>query len=320
MNALDVMSESWDYLIVLDACRYDYFASVRSGYLDGDLSCRWSAGSSTNEWRDKSFAGFYDDTVYITANPQISGSSRAYGFCAGEHFHAVHEVWRKHWVRGTVLPEAVTAAADEIITSTPGKRFIIHYMQPHAPYLTLAEDVRGYVYADTNSPRQLEGVDYSESRVKRLAYQILLGLVRWNRALGNHPDWIIRRWLKMAPKAPMEIVLCRYSVEQLREAYRQNLELVLGQAAILIDKLKGRIAVTSDHGELLGENGCFSHPTGSDHPILRQVPWLIIEKRTANPLTQRVSASTGDYSPAPTADPEQEDRDLAEKLKALGYF
>jgi len=38
--------------------------------------------------------------------------------------------------------------------------------------------------------------------------------------------------------------------------------------------LEGEIIVTADHGELLGENGEWGHPIGSEKPALRGVPWL----------------------------------------------
>ncbi|MBE0535805.1 MAG: hypothetical protein IH624_09060 [Phycisphaerae bacterium] len=321
MEPLDIIGEKWDCLIILDACRYDYFEQVWGDYLEGELSRRQSVGSSTNEWRNKSFTGRYDDIVYITANPQISASSHVYGFCAGEHFHAVHEVWKTHWVRGTVPPEAVTAAAARIIANTPGKRFIVHYIQPHAPYLSLGEDARGYEHADINAPRHLVGVVGGAARSKTMLYRLLLPLCRCTGLLGNHPDWMLRKWLNMPPKAPMEVVLRRHTVEQLREAYRDNLQRVLVQTALLIKQLSGRIIVTSDHGELLGEDRCFSHPTGSDHPILRQVPWLVIDKTSADASASRIIDKVADRpqsSPPPACT--QDERELTEKLKALGYL
>ena len=117
MDRTNVMQEKWDYLIVLDACRYDYFDRLYRDYFDGDLTKKISIGSCTNQWRDKSFPDCYDDIVYISANPQISANLPVYGYLAGEHFHKVHEVWKTGWDSnsGTVLPETLTNAAIEII-------------------------------------------------------------------------------------------------------------------------------------------------------------------------------------------------------------
>jgi len=35
--------------------------------------------------------------------------------------------------------------------------------------------------------------------------------------------------------------------------------------------------VTSDHGELLGEDGLYAH-SRINHPELREVPWLVVTK------------------------------------------
>jgi hypothetical protein len=80
----------------------------------------------------------------------------------------------------------------------------------------------------------------------------------------------------MPPVSPLEYVLKNHSVAQLREAYIDNLKLVLGDVARLISYLSGRIIITADHGEFLGENKNFSHPANSDHPILLNVPWFEI--------------------------------------------
>ena len=67
-----IMEESWDVLILLDACRYDYFEKIRQEHLPaGDLSCRTSIGSSTVEWRNNSFPGVYKDVVYVSNAPLV---------------------------------------------------------------------------------------------------------------------------------------------------------------------------------------------------------------------------------------------------------
>ena len=113
-EAVVVMQEQWDYLIVLDACRYDYFERVWRDYFEtGRLSRRSSIGTATVEWRDKSFTGFYDDVVYVSANPYINSVKSVVGFLGSEHFHKVYDVWQGHWDEGigTVKPVDVTRAA-----------------------------------------------------------------------------------------------------------------------------------------------------------------------------------------------------------------
>lgn len=61
-----------------------------------------------------------------------------------------------------------------------------------------------------------------------------------------------------------------------REAYRENLRLVLRHVEKLTS-LGKRTVITSDHGEMLGEDGLWGHPVeaGNKKPLL-WVPWLIV--------------------------------------------
>jgi hypothetical protein len=58
----------------------------------------------------------------------------------------------------------------------------------------------------------------------------------------------------------------------LHEAYYHNLRLVLKYAVKCVN---GKTCITSDHGELLGEEGLFYHGSLQkplDHPKLREIP------------------------------------------------
>jgi len=69
-SGTDVMSEDWDNLILLDACRYDAFSKVNT--LKGNLEERVSKGSTSKEFIKSNFVGReLHDTVYITANPYV---------------------------------------------------------------------------------------------------------------------------------------------------------------------------------------------------------------------------------------------------------
>ena len=52
IKAQDIFAEEWDTLIVLDACRYDFFEKVYRDYLSGTLEKRVSPGSCTEESLD----------------------------------------------------------------------------------------------------------------------------------------------------------------------------------------------------------------------------------------------------------------------------
>lgn len=60
-------------------------------------------------------------------------------------------------------------------------------------------------------------------------------------------------------------------------AYKKNLKFVLDEVNELIEELDGRTVITADHGELLGENGLYGHPRGSNAKALREVPWDVVK-------------------------------------------
>ncbi len=134
MNGVEILSERWDNLILLDACRFDAFkAAIQNRPLGGTLESKTSLGTDTPSFLRKNFRGkFYDDIVYVTANPQVDK-------CLKGHFHKIVQVWRTDWdlETRTVLPEAVVRRAAEASSNYPDKRLIIHFMQPHFPYLGL---------------------------------------------------------------------------------------------------------------------------------------------------------------------------------------
>lgn len=126
-----VMDEDWDTLILLDACRYDMFAERVP--FDGELQSRISRGSTSEEFLRQNFeGGQHHDTVYVNANayfPRV-------GLDQDGTFHAVIDLLDK-WDEELeiVHPETVTQAAKEAHERYPDKRVIVHYMQPHIPFI-----------------------------------------------------------------------------------------------------------------------------------------------------------------------------------------
>jgi glucan phosphoethanolaminetransferase (alkaline phosphatase superfamily) len=63
------------------------------------------------------------------------------------------------------------------------------------------------------------------------------------------------------------------------QAYRANLELVMKEVEKMKNELKGKIVLTSDHGDALGEHGIFVHPPNVRIEELVKVPWVVIKDR-----------------------------------------
>jgi hypothetical protein len=329
MDRVQIMQESWDYLIILDACRYDYFEQVWQDYLPGDLEKRISVGSATREWRNKSFTDYYGDVVYISANPHINSSVRIKGFLATEHFFKVYDLWQEEWdnEKGTILPEVVTNRAIDIIGASPGKRAIVHYIQPHQPYLSvdITEAVaHRYRAVVRKMPDRTESRKANVSAVEKIFAMIYTALYCIG-SRGHLVPWKLREILNIPPANHTDAIRRQHGKEALRRAYKENLEIVLESTAKLVDALSGKIVVTSDHGEVLGENNCYEHWSRSSNKFLLEIPWLVIDKgaRTTEPVQsthdERQQKTSAPVS-ADRSDEDQTKQKIQEKLKALGYY
>lgn len=140
-NGIEILDEDWDTLIILDACRFDQFEQECD--LSGSLSAVESKGSNTVEFLKGNFGGkTIRDTVYQTANPQLYRNSEY----VNADFFKIDNIWMDEgWddEYGTVLPETVTERSIKTHEEYPKKRHIVHYIQPHYPFLTDTEFDKG---------------------------------------------------------------------------------------------------------------------------------------------------------------------------------
>lgn len=126
-----VMDEDWDTLVILDACRYDMFADRVP--FDGTLESRISLGSTSEEFLERNFAdGRFHDTVYVNANAYLP----RLGLDQDGTFHSVVDLLDE-WDPDLEIahPETVADAAQEAHAAYPDKRLIVHFMQPHIPFI-----------------------------------------------------------------------------------------------------------------------------------------------------------------------------------------
>lgn len=143
-NILDL---NWDALIILDACRNDLFAEIAPAVLPihGKLNTISSVASCTPNWIQRTFSERPDNELqkigYISANP--------YSGLLPESIAFREDVWDYAWDRGvgTVQPRAVTDAAIKINRNRNFEKLIVHYLQPHAPFITnptLSQDAQHF--------------------------------------------------------------------------------------------------------------------------------------------------------------------------------
>jgi len=251
-----------------------------------------SSGTHTTEWFKNTFTSYYPNCYYISANPFISSRNvLRLDYEPSKHFEKVIDCWDYLWddYLGTVLPWDLTREALSIILRNPHKRFVIHYIQPHSPYIALL----GYekrLYPDVVPSRQ--GIlNQNGSRVTSELNFLgkILRYVKWSLPLlvGHEKNAKIREILRLPPAEPFEAtlrILGRIkSNDVIRYLYTVNLILVLESASLLVIKIlekfpEKRIVITSDHGELLGEGGYYEHESMVYVPQLLEVPFFIVNR------------------------------------------
>lgn len=160
---------------------------------------------------------------------------------------------------GFVPPaEATTDYAIAAHREFEPEKLIVHYMQPHQPYI---------------APAMSQGREMTDLH-----------------------------------RNPFETLKSTSSFDDVWNAYVDNLRYVLDDVRRLLENIDAdTVIISSDHGELFGEWGLYSHHVGIPHPDLRQVPWVetsATDERTTVPKVD-LSASV--------------DERTTEFLEALGY-
>ena len=238
-DGIDVMSEDWDNMYILDACRYDYFKKVNA--IEGDLRPVISKGGHSRTFMEENFVGRkLHDTVYVTANLHAD-------FLDQDIFYTVEMI--PYSERN---PERVASCARKMHQRYPDKRIIVHFMQPHKPYLgPTGEQIR----------EQLRSRGRHDL-IKR----------------GNFINWEAHR-------------RGQFPTEKFEQAYRENIEIALSHVEKLIDEIAGKSVVTADHGELFGERvyplcePLYGHPDNVYIKELLTVPWLEIRADSRREIT-----------------------------------
>jgi len=141
MEDMKVLYVPWDNLIVLDACRFDYFK--KHCKIAGELTAVRSAGSNTGEWFSENFGGRrHDHVVYYSSNPWITDDLIS-EYWPGTKFHRLFEVLNrnKDQRRGILLQAAEPEEMVRLVSLTypqfEDKRYVIHFFQPHSPYFAI---------------------------------------------------------------------------------------------------------------------------------------------------------------------------------------
>jgi len=132
-----IFSEQWDVCVILDACRADELERFvpefdwlgRVDRFPSLASCTWNWVPETVAATP---ASTLRETVYVAANPFPDELTDAGTFAV------IDDVYAYAWDddRGTVHPRSVTDAAIRQWRDDPPRRLVVHYVQPHVPFLT----------------------------------------------------------------------------------------------------------------------------------------------------------------------------------------
>jgi membrane-anchored protein YejM (alkaline phosphatase superfamily) len=179
----------------------------------------------------------------------------------------------------TVLPETMTETVKTVVDKYPNKRLLIHYIQPHYPFIG----------SNLNFGAKHLGEDPTNSERGRTEL-----LDPWMRIMTNQKD---------------------FDSDQLWDAYKQNLSRVLNSVTELVQSLLGKTVITSDHGNMFGERATpipiqeWGHPRGVFTKELAEVPWFTIQygdrREILNGSTSNVANIDSDV--------------VEERLRDLGY-
>ena len=244
----DIYDREWDVAIILDACRYDLFTSVEWNRPEA-VEPIYSVASMTGDWMERTFPTDASDTIYVTSAPfsdQVLESNQ---------FAELDEVWRYGFNEemGTIPPECVTDRAIIHGRESNTEQLVIHYMQPHYPF----------VPSDTKFDKDhLASIESGEDDAT--------GENVWAQKFTGELD---------------------QSRSELWDVYNANLEYVLKHVEDLLTEIPGKTVITSDHGNYVGERASpipireYGHPRGMYDEVVVTVPWLEYENGERREIT-----------------------------------
>lgn len=171
----NVFDREWDVLVVLDTCRVDALRAVSEEYdFLNDVGSLWSTGGATAEWIARTFderhAAEIGETAYLSANAHVQSvlddqvherpdsdkhltyrllrlmPTLAITDLAYYEYLFEYERWGEEGPRGHTAgmtpPRYVTDRAVDVARTADHDRLVLHYFQPHSPWVAnaLAED------------------------------------------------------------------------------------------------------------------------------------------------------------------------------------
>lgn len=163
-----VFERDWDNLLILDACRHDFFEQQSD--LPGELQSRTTLGSCTPEFVEYNFRNRQlHDTVYVTANSWFLKLREEINAEVYDLIDLLSSPERKYSdpEHNIVLADTITNVAKQANEKYPNKRLIVHYIQPHHPFV----GPTGQKYFQTESSSLQEVIRNEPAATQELVVQ-----------------------------------------------------------------------------------------------------------------------------------------------------
>lgn len=145
----------WDLYVILDACRPDLMGEVADEYdFIGEVQSVYSNSSTSKVWMERNLRDTpaTDDLAYVSGNP-FTGKIplREREFCV------LDEVWRYAWDEdiGTIHPRPLTERVVTHAREGMCDRLMVHYMQPHFPFIP-HPDIAGRIVPEDMTNQRTE--------------------------------------------------------------------------------------------------------------------------------------------------------------------
>jgi len=274
-----IIERNWDILLIIDACRYDFFKETYREFFGdvGELQMVISPATWTGAWVAEIFHGeTMKDTIFISAHKWINSEGPSdeqirvfserlkYGkkireLDATKIFKEIVDVWKYGYderIRA-ISPDVMTEETIKIMEKNPGSRIITKYYQIHDPYIYYIDD----------QPEKRKKISFEN-------LQNFIGTVISDEVLCK-----LREMTGRLPINALSYYYLKYGKEGVRKGYREDLKKMFSYIKKIVDRFPDKkIAVTSDHGERLGDGGDFGH-SGQRDKVIIEVPWYEIPPR-----------------------------------------
>jgi len=293
-----IFDRDWDLFIILDTCRVDAIRQVADEYLYIDSIDRAaSVGGSSPEWMahtfDTKWRNELQNTAYLTSNAWIEkvldGRLRPTG---KYHDWQILSSLREFGDWNLVYPDEV-GRLERIWKYISKEEKLGRERDP--------QELR----QGGSPPRYVTDRAIAVGRefeYDRLILHYMQPHAPYTGGLRDGQE------LKSFEKDPFSVLQETGKKEQVWNAYLDELRYVLDDLELLISNIDAeKVVISADHGEAFGEYGIYRHHSGSLHPKIRFVPWIVTSATDTRSYSSQIEPSV------------QEDMSTDNILKALGY-